>query len=230
MKRKNSLRLESYDYSWSGAYFITICSYKREEIFGEIENGLMHLNNAGNIINDCWYQIPKNYEKIKLDDFVIMPNHIHGIIWIVGAIHESPEKNQMIHESPIVKRKIHESPDATQAIHESPKVKRKIHESPRLKETILESSKDNSSQNKGVIRELPLRIERRKMKISKIIGRFKMNSSKLINDIHNSKGYHVWQRSYYDHIIRNKNDLNNKKQYIQNNPSNWEIDEYSCLG
>ena len=185
MKRKNSLRLESYNYSDLGAYFITICSDKREEIFGKIENGLMLLNGIGKIINDSWYQIPENYENVKLDNFVIMPNHIHGIIWIVGAIHESP------------------------------KVKRTIHESP----------KDNPSQNNGVIRELPLRIERRKMLISKIIGRFKMNSSKLINDIHNSKGTHVWQRSYYDHIIRNEEDLNNKKQYIQNNPLNWDKDE-----
>lgn len=165
-RRKNSLRLESYNYSWLGAYFITICSYKREDIIGEIEKGLMQLSNVGKIVQDCWHQIPVNYNNIKLDDFVIMPSHIHGIIWIVGVIHESPH----------------------------------------------------------------LRIERRKMIISKIIGRFKMNSSKLINDIRNSKGSRVWQRSYYDHIIRNEDDLNNTKQYIQNNPLNWEKDEYNCLG
>lgn len=189
-RRKNSLRLESYDYSWFGAYFITICSYKKEEIFGEIENGLMLLNNVGKIVQTSWHQIPKNYKNIKLDDFVIMPNHIHGIIRIVEAIHESPK----------IKRPIHESSE------DNP-------------------SQNNIKQNSGVIRELPLRIERRKMLISKIIGRFKMNSSKLINDIHNSKGSHVWQRSYYDHIIRNDNDLNNIKQYIQNNPLNWIKDK-----
>jgi len=155
-RRKNSLRVGSYNYSCSGAYFITICSYKREEIFGEIKNGLICLN-----------------------DFVIMPNHIHGIIWIVGAIYESP--------------------------------------------------KDNPLQNNGVILELPLRIERRKMLLSKIIGKFKMNSSKLINDIRNSKGSHVWQRSYYDHIIRNEKNLNNIKQYIQNNPLNWGTDKNNYL-
>ncbi len=188
MERKNSLRLSNYNYSVSGTYFITICSYKREEFFGEITNNLIHLNDYGKIIHDCWYQIPTNYKKIKLDDFVIMPNHIHGIIWIVGAIHESPEE------------------------------KRKIHETPENKLTL----------GNGVIRELPLRIERRKMLISKIIGRFKMNSAKLINNIRNSKGSHVWQRSYYDHIIRNETDLNNTKAYIQNNPLNWRTDEYGC--
>ncbi|MDA3812907.1 MAG: transposase [Candidatus Cloacimonetes bacterium] len=194
MKRKNFLRMESYDYSWSGAYFITICSFKKEDIFGEIENGLMHLNDAGKIIQDCWYQIPENYENVKLDDLVIMPNHIHGIIWIVGAIHESSTTNKKSEESP--------------------------------KDNL---SFNNVQQNNGVIRELPLRIERRKMLLTKIIGRFKMNSSKLINDIRNSKGSHVWQRSYYDHIIRNEEDLNNTKQYIQNNPLNWDKDENRCL-
>ena len=142
-RRNNSLRLESYNYSNSGAYFITICSYKREEIFGEIENDLMNLNNAGEIINECWHQIPEKYENIKLDDFVIMPNHIHGIIWIVGAIHESPETKQTIHQTLESKPAIHN----------------------------LSEENFKSQQNNGVIRELPLRIERRKMLLSKIIGR-----------------------------------------------------------
>ncbi len=204
-RRKNTLRLKSYDYSWSGAYFITICSYKKENIFGEIKNGLMHLNDFGKIIQNCWHQIPENHKNVKLDDFVIMPNHIHGIIWIVGAIHESPNVTQAIHESPDAIQTIHKLSETNQAVHES--------------------HKDNSSQNNGVIRELPLRIERRKMLLSKIIGKFKMNSSRKINNICNSKGSHVWQRGYYDHIIRNDDDLNNTKLYIQNNPSNWDKDK-----
>ncbi|MBC8415864.1 MAG: transposase [Candidatus Cloacimonetes bacterium] len=178
--RKNSLRLNNYNYSWAGAYFITICSYKKESLFGKISDHSMQLNNFGNILQGCWNQIPWKYKNIKLGNFVIMPNHIHGIIWIVGAIHESPDIYRTIHESPY---------------------------------------------KNGVIRELPLRGERRKMLLSKIIGRFKMNSSKLINNIRNSAGSHIWQRGYYDHIIRNDEDLNNIKQYIQNNPQNWDKDK-----
>ena len=177
--RKNSLRLDNYNYSWTGAYFITICSYKKESLFGKIDDYSMQLNSFGKIVQGCWDQIPGKYKNIKLGDFVIMPNHIHGIIWIVGAIHESPETKQTIHKSPC---------------------------------------------KNGVIRELPLRVERRKMLLSKIIGRFKMNSSKLINNIRNSAGEHIWQRGYYDHIIRNDKDLNNTKQYIQTNPQNWQTD------
>ena len=200
MKRKKSLRLENYSYSNLGAYYITICSYKRINIFGEINKGLMHLNDLGKIIQDCWLQIPENYKDVKLDDFIIMPNHIHGIIWIVGAIHESPKE------------------------------KRKIYESIESKPTIHESSKENliTQQSNRVIRELPLRIERRKMLISKVIGKFKMNSSKSINIFNDKQGSHVWQRGYYDHIIRNETDLNNTKMYIQTNPLNWETDEYIC--
>ena len=178
--RKNSLRLNNYNYSWAGAYFITICSYKKESLFGKIDDHSMQLNNFGNILQRCWDQIPGKYKNIKLGNFVIMPNHIHGIIWIVEAIHESPETKQTIHKS---------------------------------------------SYKNGVIRELPLQVERRKMLLSKIIGRFKMNSSKLINNIRNSTGAHIWQRGYYDHIIRNDEDLNNIKQYIQNNPQNWDKDK-----
>lgn len=179
-KRKNSLRLNNYNYSWAGAYFITICSYKKESLFGKISDHSMQLNNFGKIVQKCWNQIPAKYKNVKIGDFVIMPNHIHCIIWIVEAIHESPETKQTIHESPY---------------------------------------------KNGVIRELPLRGERRKMLLSKIIGRFKMNSSKLINNIRNSAGSHIWQRGYYDHIIRNDEDLNNIKQYIQNNPQNWDKDK-----
>lgn len=178
--RKNSLRLNNYNYSWAGAYFTTICSYKKESLFGKISDHSMQLNNFGKIVQKCWDQIPAKYKNVKIGDFVIMPNHIHCIIWIVGAIHESPETKQTIHESPY---------------------------------------------KNGVIRELPLRGERRKMLLSKIIGRFKMNSSKLINNIRNSAGSHIWQRGYYDHIIRNDEDLNNIKQYIQNNPQNWDKDK-----
>ena len=177
--RKNSLRLDNYNYSWAGAYFITICSYKKESLFGKINDFSMKLNDFGKIVQSCWDQISGKYKNIDLGDFVIMPNHIHGIILIVGAIHESPETKRTIYKS---------------------------------------------SCNNGVIRELPLRVERRNMLLSKIIGRFKMNSSKLINNIRSSAGAHIWQRGYYDHIIRNDEDLNNIKQYIQNNPQNWQTD------
>jgi len=162
-----SIRLKNYDYSSPGTYFITICTYNRQCLFGEIVNGEIRLNEYGEIANKYWYEIPKHYTNTQLDEYVIMPNHIHGIIFIVGAIHELPLQ-----------------------------------------------------QN-----EFPQLIQRRKMLLPKIIGRFKMNAAKQINQIRQNHGIPVWQRNYYEHIIRNDNELNKIREYIINNPLTWQTDE-----
>jgi len=114
------------------------------------------------VILTHWNELAIRFPEIELDEFVIMPNHIHGIIFIpaknVGAIHESP----------------------------------------------LQS--------------------RRAMLLSKAIGYFKMNTAKRINQILNRTGQSFWQRSYYDHIIRNESELNRIREYIQNNPLKWQLD------
>ena len=90
-----SISLKSYDYSKPGAYFITICTHNPLCTFGEIVNGEMILNEFGKIAQQYWLEIPKHFLNIELDEFNIMPNHIHGIIFItdVGAIHELPLRN-----------------------------------------------------------------------------------------------------------------------------------------
>jgi putative transposase len=93
-------RLIKYDYHDAGWYFVTICVDKMDEIFGEIIDGKMKLNECGEIINDYWEKIPNHYQSIELDEFVVMPNHIHGIIVIrniknVGAIFKSPVNHEM---------------------------------------------------------------------------------------------------------------------------------------
>jgi len=80
--RIESMRLRNYDYSQPGAYFITICTNNRECLFGNVEKGKMILNDAGNFAGQCWLEIPMHYPNVTLDAFVIMPNHIHGIIVI----------------------------------------------------------------------------------------------------------------------------------------------------
>ena len=83
---RRSIRLKGYDYTQPGAYFVTICTYRRDEIFGEIINGEMILNETGKIARDEWFRTAelRPYVKLYEDEFVIMPNHEHGIIWIVG--------------------------------------------------------------------------------------------------------------------------------------------------
>ena len=78
---RHSFRLKNYDYSQPGLYFITICTQNRIELFGEIKNGKMILNDYGEIVEKHWQKIPKYYPDIRLLEYVIMPNHIHGILF-----------------------------------------------------------------------------------------------------------------------------------------------------
>ena len=126
------------------------------------------LNAAAKFVQKCWMEIPVNYPNVTLDKFVIMPNHMHGIIMVVG----NDETVGAIHVG---------------AIHESP-------------------------------------LQRPKMTLPKIMGRFKMNSAKYINKMRNSPGCPVWQRNYWEHIIRDEHDLNHIREYIFNNPLQWEMD------
>jgi len=166
---RRSIRLQNYDYSSEGAYFVTMCTQNRECLFGEIVNGEMVLSEYGKIVEQCWFNLPNHYDNIELDAYVIMPDHFHGIIFItgsvVGAIHELPQR-----------------------------------ESPR---------------------------QRRKMLLPKIIGRFKMNSAKQINQIRNTPGVSVWQRDYFEHIIRDVKSLENIRNYIVQNPSKWNDKEHN---
>jgi len=80
--RIKSARLEGYDYRNEGLYFVTICTKNRTHFFGKCENGIMLLNDLGKMAEDCWLEIPKHFPNASLDEFTIMPNHIHGIICI----------------------------------------------------------------------------------------------------------------------------------------------------
>jgi REP element-mobilizing transposase RayT len=82
---RRSIRLKDYDYSQSGAYFVTICTHKSKNIFGDIVDGRMVLNKFGKMAELSWLDLSKHYSNIRIDIFAIMPNHFHGIIFIVGA-------------------------------------------------------------------------------------------------------------------------------------------------
>ncbi len=91
--RRNTNRIPQHNYSMPGYYFVTICVENRQQIFGTVENDKMILNDVGNMINSEWYEIFKKYKNLSPDEYVIMPNHIHGIINIVGAGSPRPDNN-----------------------------------------------------------------------------------------------------------------------------------------
>ena len=80
---RHSIRLKGYDYSRAGAYFVTMCAWHREMIFGEVVEGEMRLSEAGQMVCDVWEGLPTHYAHVELDAFVVMPNHVHGIIVLV---------------------------------------------------------------------------------------------------------------------------------------------------
>src|SRR5471030_188022 len=83
---RRSIRLKGYDYSQNGLYFITICTYNRECLFGEIIDKKMILNDAGKIANECWVKIPEHFPAAVLHEHVVMPNHVHGIIELANVV------------------------------------------------------------------------------------------------------------------------------------------------
>ncbi|MGK7922584.1 MAG: transposase [Trichodesmium sp.] len=154
LHNRQSIRLKGYDYSQNGFYFVTICIWQKESLLGVIDNHTIILNTYGEIVYSNWFYLTTVYPYINLDAFMIMPNHIHGIIEIT----------------------------------------------------------DNNQHHK-------------KHGLSEIIRSLKTFSARKINRFRQTKGFPVWQRGYYEHIIRNETSLNNIREYIFNNPTNWCDDE-----
>jgi len=94
-KSRRSIRLKDYNYSQPGGYFLTIVTFRREHLFGEIVDGEIQFNNAGKVVLNVWQKLPERYPNVVLDEMVVMPNHFHGIAFInddasVAAVHEPP--------------------------------------------------------------------------------------------------------------------------------------------
>ncbi len=172
---RRSIRLKGYDYSQKGYYFVTICIQNRECLLGQSINNTIFLNDAGLMVQNIWNTLPDHYAGVGIDSYIIMPNHIHGIIILtVGAGPRAcPCRANPLQGEP---------PGGTT------------------------------------------------MKLPDIIHRFK---SLTTNIYHKSVIQHnwppfpgkLWQRNYYDHIIRNDLELSQIREYIINNPVKWELDK-----
>ncbi|MBE8724871.1 transposase [Flavobacterium hungaricum] len=97
--RISSIRAQWWDYGWNGAYFVTICTQDREHYFGEIQNDKMVLSEVGIIADLLWYQIPIHHKNVELGDFVVMPNHIHGILIINKPLNDIDNVKNVVVEA-----------------------------------------------------------------------------------------------------------------------------------
>jgi REP element-mobilizing transposase RayT len=321
---RRSIRLKEYDYAQEGLYFLTLCTKNRVCLFGHIENGAMILNEAGVHAQKCWLEIPEHFPQVVLHPFIVMPNHVHGVIEItntVGANYHSPHTTN--EHSPDDKANYHSphttneysphdkanyhSPHTTneyssddKASHHSPHItnehspqdKANYH-SPHpenisthdetnnvlgidepnndssidemknhsfIHETNNNSSIDesknissidetenishidetnggddganNDSHGNGANNDSPLPPRSPSQTVGSIERGFKIGVTKWFRtngpDVgaKNFSPLPIWQRNYYDHIIRNETAYNRIVQYIINNPSNWKEDKF----
>jgi REP element-mobilizing transposase RayT len=179
---RRSIRLKGYDYSQPGTYFVTICTQERACLFGWMVDGKMLLNDAGRMVQTVWDAMPVHYVGVAIDAFVVMPNHIHGIVVLVGAAPcGRPRSGQ---------RPLEQASSMGQAQGPAP--------------TVAISLPD-------------------------VVHRFKTMTTKQYADGVKQSGWspfpsQLWQRNYYEHIIRGEDSLNRVRRYIADNPTQWEID------
>jgi putative transposase len=184
---RESVRMKGYDYSLAGAYFITLVTYQREMLFGGIINEEIKLNHRGEIVQEEWFRSADIRREIRLypEEFVVMPNHIHGIVWIVDDI------------------------------------------SKNVGADIDVGANGRDKNVVGATGQSPLRPNYphgpAKQSLSSFIVGFKSAVTKRIRDELNETG--IWQRNYYDRIIRNDRELDAIRKYIQTNPMNWAKDD-----
>lgn len=155
-------RLTTFDYTQPGAYFVTLCAFEKEHLFGTVLQGEMQASRLGELVEMCWKETPERFSHVELDDFVLMPNHFHGII-VLGNGPSKPEGTSGV------------SPGS----------------------------------------------------LSAVVRSFKGASTKLIRAVRPERTAPVWQRNYYDHIVRNEVDLDRIRTYMRNNPANWALDRFA---
>ena len=168
MYNRQSIRLPGYNYASEGAYFITICAKVRQPWFGDVHNGMMQLNDAGRLVDAEWYNLATRFLQIELDAFMIMPDHIHGIISITGDTTPTP------------------------------------------------ASRANGLPNGTITGS-----------IGRIVQAFKSLTTNTYSQRVHELGWQpfpgtLWQRNYYEHIIRNEHELQRIRDYILHNPSRWK--------
>jgi putative transposase len=206
---RRSIRLKGYNYSQAGAYFITICTQGRECLFGQVVDGTMRLNDAGQMIQAIWQEIPNYYSGVAVDAFVVMPNHIHGIIILVGAV-PHPNDDQPVGTGPRA------CPDKSPYAY--PNDGQPVGAGPRACPDIRQPH--GMGQPQGVAPTLSL---------PNVVHRFKTITTKRYIDGVKQCGWHrfqirLWQRNYFEHIIRDDESLHHIRQYIVENPLRWHLD------
>lgn len=168
---RQTIRLREYDYRLAGAYFITICTHERAMLFGDIISTEICLNALGHIVLDAWMETALIRPGVLLDEFIVMPNHFHAIVFL---------------------------PDAS--------------------ESAAVGAHSRAPVGQGSI------LWRAPKSLGSLVAGLKSTATKQINTLRATPGAPIWQRNYYEHIIRDDEALRRIREYIANNPALWESD------
>ena len=228
---RHSIRLKGYDYSQAGLYFITICTQDRECLFGDIVDRKMILNNSGKIADECWLEIPKHFPNTVLHEHIVMPNHVHGIIELikivspnVGVQNFQPQRNEfqkiIPHSIGSIVRGF--KTGVTKWFRNNSVGVQNI-------EPLLQSPNDSFSSN-GVQNIEPLQSPNDSLSsngVQNIEPQRPPNESLSLNGVQNIEPQQIWQRNYYEHIIKNEQSYQRIADYIIKNPENWTKDDFN---
>jgi putative transposase len=175
---RQTIRLQNYDYSHPGMYFITICTHQREPILGVIDAGYVIPTDAGKFVEQTWLALPNRFPNLKTDEFVLMPNHVHAILFL-----EAQQSSQ--------------KPGAASG-------------SPTAENSLMRAASGASTPHPS---------------LAEIVRAFKSLSAIGVNKIRMTPSQPLWQRNYYEHIIRTSQSLDQLRRYIEENPASWPTDE-----
>jgi len=237
--RVKSARLENYDYSQNGFYFITICTKDRELLFGNVKNNEMILNNIGNIVAGEWKKTEIIRKNVFLDEWIVMPNHIHGILIIDSGVENPVNANKQMNggrDAPAGRlyggnATNNNTPtvDGISINNDNIVDNKNICDGINVRGNGIVRGRDAPPGRlyggKSVAVNLQTNVNKSKWKsgtLGSIVNQFKSTCTKQIRNNINSN--FVWQSRFYDHIIRNEKSLNRIRQYIMDNPQKWEQD------
>ncbi|HEX7408517.1 MAG TPA: transposase [Candidatus Binatia bacterium] len=181
--RRRSIRLPGYDYARPGAYFVTVCTGDRVCLFGTVVDGEIRLNETGQMVRAEWMRSVEIRREISLDEFVVMPNHLHGIIFIHAG----------------------QGTGATDVVAAS-------------------VGATGRSPVQAAVRRWTTRSGPPRRSLGSFVAGFKSAATMRINALRGLPGMPVWQRNYYEHVIRDESELQRIREYIRQNPLQWAID------
>jgi len=217
--RIESSRLPYWDYGSAGCYFVTICTKNRANFFGRVDDVNVELSQIGAVADRCWLEIPRHFPFVELDEYIVMPNHIHGII-IIENTHEKMDNSNHLNES----NESNESVETQDFVS-----------LPEIIDLTVETqdfvSLPEKAENAVLHVETPdfaslqpkNRFGPQSMNLASIIRGFKAGVTKFSKPICPT---FAWQPRFYDHIIRSERDIEQIREYIRFNPSNWKDDDY----